>query len=93
MAAAADQMAEKIIDVLQDADADRAGQLARDDDRIDELHKQLFGLLLGTAWRHGVEPAVDGAQLGRWYERFGDHAVNAGRRIVYYVTGSSVPAS
>ena len=32
-------------------------------DEIDLLHKQLLGLMLGTAWRHGVEPAIDGALL------------------------------
>jgi phosphate transport system protein len=79
--------------VLKTSDATRAAELDRDDDEIDELQKQLFGLMLGTAWRHGVEPAVDGALLGRWYERFADHAVNAGQRIVYFVTGEVAPAS
>ncbi len=92
MAQAADRMAEKITGVLQTADAERAAELDRDDDEIDELQQQLFGLLLGTAWRHGVGPAVDGAQLGRWYERFADHAVNAGRRVVYFITGNFAPA-
>ena len=89
MAAAADRMAGKITEILQTADAERAAQLERDDDEIDELQKQLFGLLLGTAWRHGVEPAVDGALLSRWYERFADHAVNAGSHVVYFVTGEA----
>lgn len=91
LAAAADRMAEKIILVLKSSDADRAAELDHDDDEIDELHKQLLGLMLSTAWRHGVEPAIDGALLGRWYERFGDHAVNAGQRIVYFVTGGLAP--
>ena len=38
----------------------------------------LFALLLGADWPHGVEAAVDGALLGRFYERFADHAVSAG---------------
>jgi phosphate transport system protein len=87
MAAASDRMAGKVIDVLRTADAERAAELERDDDEIDELQKQLYGLMLGTAWRHGVEPAVDGALLGRWYERYADHAVNAGRAVLYFVTG------
>ena len=91
MAVATDRMAAKITEVLQTADAQRAAELERDDDEIDELQKQLFGLMLGTAWRHGVEPAIDGALLGRWYERYADHAVNAGRRVVYFVTGSPAP--
>jgi phosphate transport system protein len=92
MAEAADRIAEKIIHVLATADADRAAELEGDDDEIDELQKQLYGLMLGTAWRHGVEAAIDGAMLGRWYERFADHAVNAAGHIVYFVTGESVPA-
>ncbi len=91
MAAAADRMAAKIADALAASDAKRAGELDRDDDEMDALHKQLLGLMLGTAWRHGVEPAIDGALLGRFYERYADHAVNAGRQVVYLVTGE--PAS
>jgi phosphate transport system protein len=89
MAAAADRIAGKVTAILQTADAERAAELDRDDDEIDELQRQLFGLLLGTAWRHGVEPAIDGALLGRWYERFADHAVNAGRHVAYFVTGEA----
>ena len=91
MATATDRMAGKVIDVLRTADAGLAAELERDDDEIDELQKQLFGLMLGTAWRHGVGPAVDGALLSRWYERFADHAVNAGRAIEYLVTGKVAP--
>jgi len=80
MAANADRIAGKVTNVLETSDAERAAELEQDDDVIDELQKQLFSLMLGTAWRHGVEPAIDGALLGRWYERFADHAVNAGRR-------------
>jgi phosphate transport system protein len=93
MAAAADRIAGKVTEILQTADAERAAELERDDDEIDELQKQLFGLMLGTAWRHGVEPAVDGALLGRWYERFADHAVNAGRHVLYFVTGEAAPVA
>jgi len=88
MADAADRMAAKIADALASSDAKRAAELDRDDDEIDGLHKQLLGLMLGTAWRHGVGPAIDGALLGRFYERYADHAVNAGRQVVYLVTGA-----
>lgn len=89
MAAVADRISGKIAEILRTSDAQRAAELERDDDEMDELNKQLFGLLLGTAWRHGVEAAIDGALLGRWYERFADHAVNAGEQVVYLVTGEA----
>lgn len=93
MAATADRIAGKIVDVLRTADAGLAAELEHDDDEMDELLKQLYGLMLGTAWRHGVEPAVDGALLGRWYERYADHAVNAGQSVLYFVTGETTPAA
>ena len=54
---------------------------------MDELHKGLFVVLLGAAWKHGVEHAIDGALLGRFYERYADHAVNAGHHMYFLVTG------
>jgi phosphate transport system protein len=44
-------------------------------------------MLLSENWREGVEPAVDMALLGRYYERIGDHAVSMARRVVFLVTG------
>jgi phosphate transport system protein len=58
---------------------------------VDALHRGLFVVLLGAAWKHGVEAAVDGALLGRFYERFADHAVNAGHHMYYVVTGQPMP--
>jgi len=60
-----------------------------DDDAMDDLHKGLFVVLLGAAWRNGVESAIDGALLGRFYERYADHAVNAGKQVIYLVTGAA----
>jgi hypothetical protein len=40
---------------------------------------------------HGVRAAVDVALLGRFYERFADHAVEVGRRVVFMVTGALPP--
>jgi phosphate transport system protein len=34
-----------------------------------------------------VEQAVDAALIGRYYERFGDHAVAIARGVCYRVTG------
>jgi len=87
MADVADRIAGKITEVLSTTDATRAAELERDDDAMDDLHRQLFALMLGTAWRHGVEAAIDGALLGRYFERYADHAVNAGHQIFYLVTG------
>jgi phosphate transport system protein len=93
MAAVADRIAGKISRVLANPDATRSAELEADDDVMDELHKGLFVVLLGAAWKHGVEAAVDGALLGRYYERFADHAVNAGHHMYFFVTGEPLPHS
>jgi phosphate transport system protein len=88
MAQVADRIAGKISKVLARPEAPKAAELEADDDAMDELHKGLFVVLLGAAWRHGVEAAVDGALLGRFYERYADHAVNAGHHMYFFVTGA-----
>ncbi len=92
MASVADRIADKIVSVLTAPDAVDAATLALDDDEMDRLNDGLFVILLGAAWRDGVERAVDGAMLGRFYERYADHAVNAGRRIYFFVTGRPLPS-
>ena len=70
-------------DVVQSGDPRKAAQLRHDDDAIDDLHRQLFSLLMDRQWKHGVVAAVDVTLLGRYYERFADHAVQIGRRIIF----------
>ncbi len=88
MAKVAKRIAVKVTEVLAARDATRAAELEQDDDEMDELHRRLFGILIGD-WPHGVEAAVDAALLGRFYERYADHAVNAGEQVVYLVTGTT----
>jgi phosphate transport system protein len=68
-------------------DPERAAQISRDDETMNELHQDLFTLLKEREWTHGVESAVDVALLGRFYERFADHAVEIGRRVIFQATG------
>jgi phosphate transport system protein len=75
-------------DVVQSGDPRKAAQLDLDDDAMDDLHRQLFGLLMDPEWKYGVAAAVDVTLLGRYYERFADHAVEIGRRVVFQATGA-----
>ncbi len=88
MAAVAYRMADKATTVLTSRDVTRASELEQDDDEMDALHRRLFEVVLGD-WKHSVEAAIDAALLGRFYERYADHAVNAGKQIVYLVTGET----
>jgi phosphate transport system protein len=80
--------------IIAKRDVDAAIELEADDDLMDRLHKQLFRELLSEAWPHGIESAIDITLLGRYYERFADHAVSVARRVVYLVTGERpIPVS
>jgi len=79
-------------EVLLSGDAKKAARLREEDDEMDDLHQHLFAVLLDhDGWKHGVPAAVDVALLGRFYERFADHAVEVGRRVVFQVTGTLPP--
>ena len=87
MAKTADSMIDSASRIVTSRDVPAAMRLEEEDDEMDRLRKDLFRSLLGDDWEHGVEPAVDIALLGRYYERIGDHAVSMARRVVYLVTG------
>lgn len=79
-------------DVVRTRDPELAAQISRDDDAMDALHTHLFTVLMDKQWPHGVAAAVDVTLLGRFYERFADHAVQIGRRVVFEATGTPPPA-
>ncbi|MGA9146106.1 MAG: phosphate signaling complex protein PhoU [Candidatus Nanopelagicales bacterium] len=74
-------------EVLATRDIDAAIGLAIIDDDMDFLHRQLFHAVLSEDWQHGVEAAIDVTLVSRYYERFADHAVTIGKRVVHIVTG------
>lgn len=72
---------------LQERDAKGAEQLVAIDERMDLLRREQFTMLLGDNSDISIEGAVDVALLGRYFERFADHAVAVGRRVIYIITG------
>ncbi|HSV65327.1 MAG TPA: phosphate signaling complex protein PhoU [Mycobacteriales bacterium] len=87
MSSAALSIARKAAEVVESRDTKRALELEVDDDRIDTLRRSLFETMLSPDWAYGVEPAIDMALVGRYYERFADHAVEVARLVIYMVTG------
>jgi phosphate transport system protein len=84
---AAEKIARKTAVVINTRDMDLALEVEKDDDEIDDLHRQLITALVAPNWAHGVETAVDLTLLGRYYERYADHAVSVSRRVYFLVTG------
>jgi phosphate transport system protein len=73
--------------VILNKDIEQARSLEAADDEMDDLHRRLFGVIMEPDWPHGVASAVDVTLLGRFYERYADHAVSVAKRVVFVVTG------
>jgi len=79
-------------EVLRTGDPDKARLIDDEDDDMDELHRRLFVELMDRDWKYGVAAAVDVTLLGRFYERFADHAVEIAKRVIFLATGA-LPSS
>ncbi len=74
--------------VIATQDVGLTADIARHDEQVDRLHRELFTIVLSSSWSHGVEAAIDVTLLSRYYERYADHAVSVTRRVVTIVTGA-----
>jgi phosphate transport system protein len=74
-------------EVLISRDPVRAAKLREQDQAMDDLYSRLFSVLMDREWKHSITVGVEAALLGRFYERFGDHAVEIGRRVIFMRTG------
>jgi phosphate transport system protein len=81
-------VADKCTQVIADRNLEKALEVEVDDDEVDRLHRKLFTALLDESWPHGTETAIDITLIGRYYERFADHAVSIARRVYFLVTGT-----
>jgi phosphate transport system protein len=87
MGMAASKIVEQTGEVIATRNTGLADEMNKYDDILDNLHRELFTVVLSDDWAHGVEAAIDVTLLSRFYERFGDHAVSVARRIIQIVTG------
>ena len=81
------KLAHQAEQVIHTKNIDQARALEDADDEMDDLHRHLFTVIMDKEWPHGVASAVDVTLLGRFYERFADHAVSVAKRVVFVVTG------
>lgn len=76
------------MDAYVEGDAALAAALDDIDDMLDVLHADYIQEVLTWGSETGqIQPAVQLALIGRYYERIGDHAVNIGERVRYMVDG------
>lgn len=77
----------KVADVVDGRDIALAQAIEQEDDSMDALRRKLFTLVLSPHWARGTEAAIDMTLLGRYYERYADHAVAVARHTIFIVTG------
>ncbi|HEY7857465.1 MAG TPA: phosphate signaling complex protein PhoU [Candidatus Nanopelagicales bacterium] len=87
MASVAQLVVGKVGTIIATKDIALAADVARADEDMDKLHRELFAAVLAPSWTLGVELAINTTLLSRFYERYADHAVTIAKRVVYVVTG------
>jgi phosphate transport system protein len=87
MGEVAASLVSKVAEVVEGRDVQLAQAIEAEDDSMDALRRKLFTILLSPNWAHGTGAAIDLALLGRYYERYADHAVAVARHTIFIVTG------
>ncbi len=87
MGEVAASLVNKVADVVEGRDIALAQAIEEEDDSMDALRRKLFTLVLSPHWSQGTEAAIDMTLLGRYYERYADHAVAVARHTIFIVTG------
>ncbi|KAB1502991.1 PhoU family transcriptional regulator [Corynebacterium sp. 320] len=75
-----------VTSIMEDADPQKALALEGDDDQVDRIHHELFNLATAKDWPYSAREAVDVTQLSRMFERYSDHAVSVGNRVIFMAT-------
>ena len=83
----AEKLSTKVATVITTRDTDMALQVERDDDEMDDLHRKVISGIISNGSSITIESAIDLTLLGRYYERFADHAVAVARRVYFLVKG------
>jgi phosphate transport system protein len=76
-------------DVVADRSPGGATAIEDLDDELDDLHVTLTAEIVSGSMAMPV--AIELALVGRFYERFGDHAVNLARRMAIMAGGTGAP--
>ncbi|NGP08531.1 phosphate signaling complex protein PhoU [Rhodococcus sp. 14C212] len=80
-------MARGLRDALTEPNLELVSLVRTTDAELDAVHARLLETLRDPEWTHGVTPAVDLALVARFYERFGDQAVDVAERVIFLITG------
>ena len=87
------RMVDTAIDAFVKRDAESVRNIMQVDDEVDRLHDEVFLEIVGHMQAGRLEIAAGARYIlvSRHLERIADHAVNIGLRVVYMVTGETLP--
>ncbi|MEO0048860.1 MAG: hypothetical protein RL556_192 [Actinomycetota bacterium] len=81
------ELAQKTVKLLRNTDVDLARKIQAEDARIDELHQNVFDVVLADNWKENAMFTVDVTLASRYHERFADHVVDISTKVSYLSTG------
>jgi len=81
------ELGKKVVTLLKNTDVDLAKQIQAEDERVDELHRTVFEIVLSDEWKENAMYTVDVTLASRYHERFADHVVDISSKVSYLTTG------
>ncbi len=93
MATLVQQQLKSIIDALGDNDADKAVEVWRSDQVVDDIYNAIFRELITYMMEdpRNITPCTHLLFIAKNLERIGDHATNIAENLYYAVKGESLP--
>jgi phosphate transport system protein len=82
-----------VVDAIGDNDAEKAAQVWRSDDVVDEIYTALFRELITYMMEdpRNITPCTHLLFIAKNLERIGDHATNIAETVHYAATGKALP--
>jgi len=85
MGRVADRMAQRVCSALVNRTADDADEVIGYDDEMKRLLAELYQKLLAHGGQWPNTTAMTITLVGRYYERFADHAISLAKRVTYLI--------
>jgi phosphate transport system protein len=95
MAQLVQQQLKSVIDAFGDNDADKAMEVWRSDQVVDDIYNAIFRELITYMMedQRNITPCTHLLFIAKNLERIGDHATNVAETVYYAVKGESLPES
>ena len=81
------RLCKKLVKLLKNTSVDLARSIQAADERVDELHREVFEVVLDKKWKEKPVNTVDVTLASRYFERIADHVVDISSKVSYLSTG------